>query len=214
MNEANIRLEVQHVIRALGFWDYHPPDDNYDERINKIISTFHLDKWKNAFFMIKNILFPRGQAVAPGRPDIYGLNPRGLTCVIEVKTIEPKVNIEPWFNPAMISDKQRNWLDAWCIEAMGSAFLAIGTLEQPRSLWIIPWEWWVNLENRLQKQNAEMKVTLSMLPEEFRLSKISGGWELPLYHPLLGMATPSSSPNKLQWKKAYSLRFETKKEKV
>lgn len=148
------------------------------------------------------------------RPDIFCLNPRGVTVVIEVKRIEPKVKIEPWFDPANISDGQRQWLDNWYFK-LGLGFIGIGTIEAPRRLWIIPWQAWVEMEVKLCEKDTFFRINLSNLDEEFELERIAGGWKLPLYHPLLPLALETTRPPRSthEWnEKKFSFRFTPKKE--
>jgi len=150
------------------------------------------------------------------RPDIFCLNPRGVTVVIEVKRIEPKAKIEPWFDPANISDGQRQWLDNWYFK-MGMGFLGIGTIEAPRRLWIIPWQSWVEMETRLCEKDLNFRINLSDLSPEFELARITGGWQLPNFHPLLPLALVLTCPPRStkEWnEKKFSFRFAKKKEEV
>jgi hypothetical protein len=216
MDEADIRLGVQHLMNSLGFWPYHPPDDTpvaTPAQIQNIIKTFNLDG--NAFGKIHNILKPptwRRESVSLSRPDIYGLNPRGPTAVIECKVFQPKVKIEAWIHPSIISDGQRQWLDTWHYQADGHGFLAIGSLDQPRRLWVVPWEEWVQMEKELAEKVVDFHIKESNLLPDYELVKITDGWQLPDYHPLLPLALETSSPNRLDWKKQYSFRFTPKKE--
>ena len=219
MLEKDIRLEVQHVLRSLGFWDFHPADDTpvaTPAQIAQIIKACGLSQDK--FGVIRNILQPptwKRESISMARPDIYGLNPSGKTVVIEVKKIEPKVKIDPWLDPADISDGQRAWLDMWCYDAKGEGFLGVGTIEAPRRLWIIPWMEWVDMEKRLGETSLHFKITLTDLDAvskgDYELKKITGGWELPEFHPLLGLALETSSPTLYIGKTSpHSFRFKKK----
>ena len=218
MQEKDIRLEIQVLMRSLGFWDYHPPDDTpvvTPTQIEKIIDTFHLPK--NAWGILLNIFkLPefRRETISMARPDIFCLNPFGRTAVIEVKIIEPKVKIEPWLNPRKISNGQRDWLDRWSYDADGLGFLAVGTIETPRRLWIVPWKEWDTMEKRIAERQPivteipDFRINISDLLADYELKKITGGWALPLFHPLLGEAMV----NELHWKKnPISFRFEEDK---
>jgi hypothetical protein len=217
MEEKTLRLEVQHLLRDLGFWDYHPPDDTpiaTPAQIATIVKTLKLAP--NAFGIIQNILKPpswRRESVSLSRPDIYGLNPKGPTVIVEVKLMQPKVKIEPWIHPSLISDGQRAWLDAWCYEADGHGFLAVGTSDTPRQLFIVPWPEWVKMEKELATITFDFHIKASNIEPEYALKKVTNGWELPLYHPLLGLASEATSPNRIIGKTpAYSFRFTPKKE--
>jgi len=216
MDEAALRLEIQHLLRKMGYWDYHPPDDTpvaTPTQINQILKALSLPTSK--YGVIQNILKPptwKRESISMARPDIYGLNPTGPTVVIEVKRIDPKAKIEAWFDPANISDGQRAWLDMWCYDADGQGFLGIGTIESPRRMWIYPWKNWVEMEKRLGEKDLHFKITLSDLSEEWELIKVTGGWDLPSFHSLLSMAFPNSSPSLYIGKtQPHSFRF-TKKE--
>ena len=215
MHEKEIRQEVQRLMRSLGFWDYHPPDDTpvaTPAQIQKIITTFKLPA--NAHGIIYNIFSPpefRREKISMSRPDVFGLNPFARTVVIEVKAIEPKVRVEPWLDPKAISDGQRDWLDRWCYDAGGLGFLAVGTLQDPRRLWIVPWKEWVIMEKQLATKAGDIlkfKIGIGDLYVDYECKKITGGWALPLFHPLLGEAMFYD----LNWKKEpISFRFEESK---
>ena len=220
MDEAKLRNEVQHLIRDLGFWDYHPPDDTpvaTAGQIQQIIQACRITV-ANAFGIIRNILMPpewRRDKISLARPDIYGLNPRGYTAVIEVKLMAEKKKIEPWIHPNVISIGQRQWLDNWVFNSSGPGFLAIGTADTPRRLWVVPWGDWVEMEHKLHELSPDFHIKVSNLEDHWECKWITGGkWELPLYHPLLGMATESSKVDIATWKtNIYSLRFEEDKKK-
>lgn len=221
MNEADIRLEFQHLIRDLGFWDYHPPDDTpvaTPKQIQEIIAIFKLQQVPNAFERLREVLKPptwRRESISISRPDIYGLGPLQRCIVIECKALEPRKEVEPSLHPSDISEGQRTWLDAWKYQAGGFAFLGIGTVEgNPRDAWLIPWDVWVELEKKEAERAIEFRMPVSLYPEEFKLIWVTGNtksrWQLPETHPLFQLSIPETSPNLVDWKKQYSLRFSKK----
>jgi hypothetical protein len=224
MNEDLFRREIQHLFRERGYWDYHPPDDSpaaTPKQIEKVMSLFKIEAkdWNHYYSEIRKILNPpawkRGE-ISLSRPDIINYSTIESTVVVECKMIEPKKEIEPYLNPAQISDGQRNWLDAWKYQASGAAYLAIGTREgNPRRAWLIPWDWYVELEKRLIKEDLNFKVTLSMLSDEFELIWIPESqrvrksviWQLKEEHPMTPRYFPEASPYQVDWKQKFSLRF-------
>jgi hypothetical protein len=142
-----------------------------------------------------------------GRPDIMCLN---IPVVIECKRIEPKVEIEPWFDPAKISDAQRVWLDMYVYEAGYHAYIGIGTIEIPRRTWLISWRDWVDMEKKLGEKELNFRITITDLElfVDEELTRITGGWELKPYHPLLAVAPVNGHPPLSYWnKQQYSFRF-------
>jgi hypothetical protein len=212
MDEATIRGEIFDLGSRLGYWPYHPPDDTpvaTEAQFKEVIKVFHLEKFYNdAMAALKKIFAPptwRREKVATGRPDLFFMNPRGWSSVIEVKAIEPMKRDEPYFNPKMISDKQRRWLDAWTCQSDGIGLIAIGTKDQPRRLWIWPWEEYIKIEKAMEGQ----KILIHIFPAEYECTWVTGeGWRLPEFHPLLAHCTQSSSPKLVDWNLTYSLRFE------
>jgi hypothetical protein len=196
LNEADIRQEVQRMLRAIGWNDYHPPDITF----------------KGA---------PVG-GVSMGRPDIYLFNSVDVSAVCEVKTFVKVKKIEPYFNPEHISNKQRRWLDWWVYGRNGIGMLAIGSLDRPRRLFIVPWEDYVIDEffqrNREARENDVDINTLNDfigLPKKMPISIFENnvyecdwtkeGWILKSTHPLNRFKTIPHSEN--QWKNV-SLRME------
>lgn len=183
MKEDAIRSEIQHMMREIGFDDYHPPD---------MRAVTNLTSGK-----------------APGRPDIFCLNPAGPTVVIEVKRISPLVREEPWFDPEKISNNQRDWLDWWTYGRLGKGYIGIGTtFGKPRRLWIIPWDNWNLLEHKISSRQAENMSPPMALPAarititDLELMKAfecewkgSGIWQLPEFHPIYLVPTMIHNKN-------------------
>ena len=193
MRENSIRLEVAHMLRIQGFNDYHPPD------------------------MARSANLTADSA--PGRPDLFFLNTKGPTVVVEVKVIEPKARIEPWFDPQHISNNQRKWLDWWVFGRQGQGYIAIGTIfGTPRRLWLIPWLNWDLLEKALaDKQSQNMSPPAIIPPARVAISDLEimriyecewkgkGIWELPMGHPVKEIATLKHDKNQYVEK---SFRFQ------
>jgi len=185
MHESELRQEIKRMLDKRGFWAYHPPDD-----------------------IAKRIGF------VSGRPDMFVLNPQCKTVIVEMKTFEPKARIEEWFDPAEISDAQRDFLDRWVYDAEGKGFLGIGTLVgNPRRMWMVPWNEWVEMEVRLATEGLKFQIKISDLPTFTELIWNKGEWKIPIGHPLNEIEV---TYHELLWKKkpnakAYSFRFEESK---
>lgn len=127
------------------------------------------------------------------RPDIYSMNPSGLSFVIEVKRIESKTLIEDWMDLEIISNPQRRWLDRWAYRG-GMGFLALGTTTVgARRLWIIPWLEWAAFEQRkTHGPLASSRVEVSEIEAEFSqyeckwiTGKGKAPWQFPETHPIM-----------------------------
>jgi hypothetical protein len=205
MLEEKLRGEVQRMLRTIGFNDYHPPDLSF----------------KGAPI----------NGVSVGRPDIYCLNTMGPSIVCEVKTIQPLVKKEPWFDPSKISDKQRAWLDWWTYGRKGAGFLAIGTTWSPRAMWLVPWRAWVDLEYKIAERDSApispdpndqravtmefyppTRITLSDIDNSFTLYQcewvVGGAWYPKSHHPI--NTIPTMLHLKEQWC-TMSYRYEKEK---
>lgn len=192
MNEAYIRGEISRLIRSLGFEDYHPPDfAAYAARASQ-----------------------ETQGVTLGRPDLFGLNTIGPDVVIEVKTMED-VRV-PWFKPARISNGQRNWLDWWCYQRHGYGYLAIGTIREPRSLWIIPWCVYETTERELgENDQVPNRIEYTLFTQgvfsDFICLRAHGKWVLNLGHSITNILTIPRC--KEEWTSYWSLRIPEKEKK-
>lgn len=172
MQERKVRQEVYRLFRNVGYWPVRGRDTIVCARC--------------------------GNAMHPpiGRPDIIVLAPRGLNCVVEVKVN----NMEKSKSFALeeIRDEQRRWLTAW-MEEGGLGYLALGTVNvRPRQLWLIPWNAWMDMEDRLHaeyKKSIPINLkTYSRLPSlqmdvvnrfvKYELEWIEGQWFLPADHEL------------------------------
>jgi hypothetical protein len=200
MLEADIREEVQKMLRDLGWNDYHPPDIAF----------------KGA---------PVG-GVSMGRPDIYLFNTVGPSSVCEVKTFTRVKTIELYLDPSRISNKQRRWLDWFTYGRGGMGLLAIGSLEQPRRLFLVPWSRYVEEEvfqiNREALEEGFNTDTIDIatcgVPKKMGISLFeregwecawqSGHWSVNLEHPILKITTLPH--NKEQWN-TISLRIKEEK---
>lgn len=183
MNEARITSEVSNLLKRLWTW----PLKNADVK-----------------------------GYESGRPDLFILDSRS---VLEVKafTTKPDVN-EAWaqasFTFSELSKKQRTWLTMW--EQDGEtrnrtqrAYLALGTRhgkagakEDPRMLWIIPWQNWLDeVEEPLRDLHRvslpldywarqrpvdvrEQGVNAMNLLRNYALDWSEGCWHLNLGNPL------------------------------
>jgi hypothetical protein len=195
MLEESVREEVQKMLRAKGWNDYHPPDIAF----------------KGA---------PVG-GVSMGRPDIYLFNTVGPSSVCEVKTFTRVKVIETYLDPSRISNKQRRWLDWFTFGRKGVGLLAIGTLDTPRQLFLVPWAQYVieevaqanreakelgeDLENfDIDKFGPPKKMPISIFQRvPWTCTKIKDGWDMDPTHPFLDI--PTMPHAKEQWN-AVSLR--------
>ena len=200
MLEADIREEVQKMLREAGWNDYHPPDIAF----------------KGA---------PVG-GVSMGRPDIYLFNTVGPSAVCEVKTFTRVKTIETYLDPSKISNKQRRWLDWFTYGRKGMGLLAIGTLDRPRQLFLVPWERYVEQEvfqiNRealdegfnsdtidLATIGVPKKMLIHLFEQpSWECTWTKEGWKMHLDHPLLKI--PTMPHVKEQWN-AVSLRIQEEK---
>lgn len=217
--EDRIRAALQHACQAIGLWDYHPPDDSpmaSDGQIWELLKKLNKASKAN-FDVVREILSPpkwdRSQ-IAFAKPDIYNLNPKGPSVVIECKWIESKKRIDPWFDPASIRDNQRKWLDAWAFQAEGPAYIGIGSFE-PKRLWLIDWYRWVEMERMLGEKALDFRIVFQDLQwcgKEFELEPPAAGekvWKFKPEHSIWAYAP--AVPIVIDWDKAYSFRFTPKK---
>ncbi len=173
MKETEIRQEVYRMLhKDFALWPITQTDASICPRCH-------------------NVIKPPG-----GRPDIMVLNPWGQSIVVEVKAIRGGS-----FAFSQIEEKQRKWLNRW-EESDGRGFIAIGTLERPRRLWIIDWFPWLRLEEVISEHQASIPVTagpgylrslqdnnldMDNLCKDFELNRITGGWEMPKDHTIRRM---------------------------
>jgi len=128
------------------------------------------------------------------RPDILSVS----GCVIEVKRIDEKVRIEPWFDPKMIPNRQRRQLDYYSYGRGFQTYLAIGTtFGRPRRMWVIPWKLWATLERELMVENEvdaeKLRIPISELEcfSQYELKWLGKGiWDFRIAHPILMLAIP------------------------
>jgi hypothetical protein len=157
------------------------------------------------------------------------MNPKGGSFVIEVKTLEAKARVVPWFDPAIISNSQRKWLDRWYTRG-GRGYLGLGTSDLgKRRLWIIPWGKWFAFENAIfgaEKivQGVEipkLRISVDDLDGCFKEYECewhiiknhkypNSPWTLPLGHPLLNQTWLSHQAMKDEDWAALSPRYEEK----
>lgn len=150
MEEKDIRLEVAMMFFELGFVWYHPPDMRpwFDPK----------DTEKKAEPEPKT---PKDRR-AMGLIDLLLCNPVSETVLCEVKSIDmydkPQAGHNgslPFKNGNAISTAQRETLDRWHYKLLGHGFLAIGTIEKKRRLWVIPWDEYVQVEMELFNDNKK-----------------------------------------------------------
>ena len=133
----------------------------------------------------------------PGRPDLVVMNPKGPGFYIEVKVLDYKR--EKSFPFSKIVDRQRRWLSTWEMVRPHGSYIAIGVINVPhRSTYLVPWQEWLQLEERVSEYAAYLpfcaeKGTLIAFQEnklDFGLLKKykllfgkvlygKGGWYLP-----------------------------------
>jgi len=130
------------------------------------------------------------------RPDILSVNKHG-GIVIEVKIIEKKKRIEPWFDPKKIPNRQRRQLDYYCWDRHINTYLAIGTtFGKPRRIWLVEWYLWVEMEKQLVELNEgslDFRINMSdLVNRNFQelIWNTGGKWTLPWDHVLLLKALP------------------------
>ncbi len=106
---------------------------------------------------------PDIRASESARPDLYCMQPIGQSFAIEVKRLEHRERVEPSLACSSISNAQRKWLDRWTLHRGGKAFLALGTVDPPRRLFIIPWRTWLVHE---QKKGMEVHGFDGLYPQQ------------------------------------------------
>lgn len=199
MNEAHIREEVQKMLRGIGWNDYHPPDISF----------------KGA---------PVG-GVSMGRPDIYLFNSVDVSAMCEVKTFTQVKTIELYLDPTRISNKQRRWMDWWVYGRNGAGYLALGTLEAPRRLFLVPWKDYVQEEFLQRSREATNKgIDSTTLDENIGLPKkmpihlfeklsLECAWEkgIWLIHPAHDIQRFKTFPHEKKHWDTISLRMEEEK---
>ena len=132
-----------------------------------------------------------------GRPDILIINPVGRTRVCEVKVVS--IDRRNSFTFDQVTDEQHKWLDNYLADN-GLGYLAIGTVgERPRSLWLIDWGLWTQIETRTKEEYdvgfipvyrdgitriamREDEWSIENLCSHCRLTRSSGLWHLPRGH--------------------------------
>ena len=126
------------------------------------------------------------------RPDILSVS----GCVIEVKRIDEKVRIEPWFDPKMIPNRQRRQLDYYSFGRGFPTYLGIGTTYgKPRRMWVIPWRLWSLLEDELIVANEvkpeDLRIPISEIERFYQYEldwQGKGVWGFNVDHPILLLA--------------------------
>jgi hypothetical protein len=204
MEEANIRGEVSHMLREMGYWPitqtdaYAPFDIAGAKRLLAALASKVGPHIKPLVFQLGNIL-DNAQFKPPlGRPDILVLDPLGPSRVVEVKALNLKQSTSFAFKA--IEDNQRKWLDNWQ-EARGHGFIALGTIVprgKHRHLWIVPWSMWKQIEAQItpyqqsipfsagKGYRTELQAGLDLLRlmGDYACQRQNGHWVLPSEHAL------------------------------
>jgi len=121
MDEDDVRREIQGAIWRLAGWPFHE------------VRAHRCPKCKTWIYPIS------------GRPDTVVPHPIRKSCVMECKVVD--VSQDRSFDVTQIRPRQRRWLHNWS-QANGLSFLGLGTInEQPRKIWVIPWDIWIEIEN-------------------------------------------------------------------
>ena len=198
MNEAKFRSEVGRLIRAAGWWDLTGRDAIICPRC-------------------KTKILPK-----KGRPDTICPNPNRFGFVIEYKMYENLKEGKLWeqvpaFAFSEIEPEQRVWLTVWDSYAKrdpsigikrGGAYIGLGirhgtagAKNKPRKGWVIPWQSWLWVEDRLREagqaslplvagkgmnklvQANHLDAVTQLAPWE--LAHVQNvGWRFPNLHPL------------------------------
>lgn len=136
MNEASIRVAIQHALQWHGYWPFHWQD-----------GRMHFCKQGHPVLATPEI---------KGRPDIEARHPKYPTAFIEVKAIAQDTKS---FAFSQIEPEQREYMNSWTAEG-GQAYLAIGkivphgTKSKIGAIWVFPWLAWLDVESRYEKSIA------------------------------------------------------------
>jgi len=134
MNEADVRLKVNHALRALGYWPITQTD------------AVKCSKCGNLFYPEK------------GRPDLLCPHPTAIGIVVEVKTLRPG---ETSFSFSEIDESQRKWLDRW-LDDGGRGYIALGVIRQHGKvqkldhLYLVDWKAWIRTEGLISPTQASI----------------------------------------------------------
>lgn len=175
MKEADVRREVYHMLhKDLGLWPITQTDATPCPKCGTLSKP------------------------PIGRPDILVLNTRGVSAVIEVKTLNLLQRKSFAFNS--VTPEQHAWLTLWAVDN-GLGYLAIGTVgARPRRLWLVDWKCWQTVMRQVggvqdslpyiagkgfRKELQELGWDMDRLLEQFELTRKIGGWVLPPGHSLL-----------------------------
>lgn len=207
MKETDVRQEVYRLFRSLGYWPITQTDLNAPfpvALVNKLLGKLirltrpypHILK---VVLALKKVLDKATPRPPIGRPDILVMNPRGRSCVCEVKVLPQNSKS---FAFSRISEKQRKWLTSWQ-EDGGIGFIALGTLvPRKRRLWLVEWTAWRQLESLIspyqqsvplvagkgmRRELQDNHLDLDSLLREWELIKVNGGWKLSPQSRLGGM---------------------------
>lgn len=163
MKENDIRHDLYKTLQKYGLWPIHGRDAIICQTCHRPVVSFE-----------------------QGRPDLIVLNKTGPSIVIEVKAVNLERDKSLAFSH--ITPEQDRWLQAWTNEKpWGIGFLAVGTIEAKRRLWVIPYmDWKVDVFEAATlagKKSVSME-TLERIMPQYMLKKVTGGWEFPDDHPM------------------------------
>jgi hypothetical protein len=114
--------------------------------------------------------------------------------VVEVKVVPAGRRSFPF---ADIRPEQREWLD-WWVGTGRAGYLAIGTLDRPRRLWLVEWRAWKQIEDLLRpyqdsipvlagkgmrQELQRMHLDMDHLLSDWELTRVPNGWAA-LHHPM------------------------------
>ena len=175
MKEADVRLKVNHALRALGYWPIAQTD------------AVKCGKCGNLFYPKK------------GRPDLLCPHPTAVGIVVEVKTLRPN---ETSFSFSEIDESQRKWLDRW-LDDGGRGYIALGIIRQHGKvqrldhLYLVDWVVWLRMEGLIRTvQNSvplsvdrcrskalrERGLVITRLLSCEEMWRQDGIWHLPSFH--------------------------------
>ena len=214
MNEAKFRGQVGRLIRTAGWWDLTGRDA---------------------------VICPVcGAKVLPqkGRPDTICINPNRFGFVVEYKMYPLLEKGKPWhevsaFPFSEIEPEQRIWLSVWDSYAKedpysgvrpGGAYIGLGTRHgtagarnTPRMGWLVPWQTWLRVEQRLKdvgqaslplvarkglnKQVQALHLDAITLLSSWELLHVPNvGWRFSDNHPLYPPRGEYLDPNEITQK--------------
>lgn len=185
MNEAVLRREIGAALRKLWYRTHTSIDMTVCNACG-------------------NQRFPKG-----GEPDMFFWDWQGPFGCIEMKMF-PNPTHDGWartsFDLAKISPEQRAWMIYAKETGASHLYIGLGTRhgragaqKEPRLAWVIPWAYWLAVEEMLlpiqrslpltirpglRKQVRQQSLVADEVFAQYELKWEMGGWQFPTTHPI------------------------------